>query len=100
MKQISFLKLNDVDMSFRFAQHMIFREIFHEFFQLQLKNSSDEIRSIDCKNVNEQIFFNFFSIRIANESNEKNKFVENAYQCQNVLFFDFYVSKIVDVIEK
>ena len=100
MKQISFLKFNDVNMNFHFVQHMSLDEIFHEFFQLQLKNSSNEIRSINCKNVKRNFFFNFFSIRVANENNEKNKFVENAYQCQNVLFFDFYVSKIVDVIEK
>ena len=79
---------------------MIFREIFHEFLQLQLKNSSDEVRSIDCRNVSEQIFFNFLSIRVADESNEKNKFVENAYQCESVLFFNFYVSRIVDVNEE
>ena len=79
IKQISFLKLNDVNISFHFVQHMSFDEIFHEFFQFQLKISNNEIRSINCKNVKRKFVFNFFSIRIANENNEKNKFVENAY---------------------
>ena len=79
---------------------MSFDEILHELSQFQLKNSNNEIRSINYKNVKRKIFFNFLSIRIANENNEKNKFVENAYQCQSVLFFDFHVSKIVDMTEE
>ena len=95
MKKIAFLKLNDVKVSLDFFQHMSINEISKKLFQLQLKHSSNEIKSIFNRYFSKQVAFEFKSFEIACESYEKRRFFKSTYQDQSVLFFDFHITRIV-----
>ena len=100
MKKISFLKFNDVDMSFRLSQYVSFNEILKQLFQFQLKYSSAQIRTILDKYFEKQIFNELKSIKITRECNKEIEFVVMTHHNQNVLFFDFHELRLFDVIEE
>ena len=80
MKKIAFLKFNDIKVSFDFSQHMSISEISKKLFQLQLKHSSNEIKSIFNRYFNKQVAFEFKSFEIACENYEKRRFFKSTYQ--------------------
>ena len=100
MRQISLLKLNDINMSFRLSQHMSLCKISNQLFKLQLKHSSTKIKAILNKYFKKQVASELRSIKITRKCNEEIKLFELAYQCQSILLFNFYESRFIDVIEK
>ena len=65
-----------------------------------MKHSSSEVESIFNRYFSKQVAFEFKSFEIACESYEKRRFFKSTYQDQNVLFFDFHITKIVCKVEK
>ena len=72
---------------------MTFDKIAQKFFEFQLKHFNYQIETIDDINVWKKISFEFHSTWIANENDEKNEFIEFSNQNENVLLFDFHVSR-------
>ena len=65
-----------------------------------MKHSNNEIKSIFDRYFNKQVAFEFKLFEIACESYEKRRFFKSTYQDQNVLFFDFYITRIVCKVER
>ena len=100
MRQISLLKLNDINMSFRLSQHMSLCKISNQLFKFQLKHSSTKIKAILNRYFKEQITSELRSIKITRKCNEKIKLFKLAYQCQSILLFNLHKSRRIDVIEE
>ena len=68
MKKISFLKFNNICMSFYLLKHMTFSQISQQFL---LKHTNDQIRLIFSRYTRRKISFEFRSIEIANKNKKE-----------------------------
>ena len=93
MRQISFLKLDNVGVRVYYLHDMTFDKIAQKLSEFQLKHSSHQVGAIDDINVWKKISFEFQSVWIAGESDEKDEFIELSNQSESVLLFGFHVSR-------
>ena len=87
-------------MNVYYFHNMTFDKIAKKFLEFQLKHFNHHIQTIDDINVWKNVSFELLLMWIANENDEKDKFIEFSNQNENVLFFDFHVSKKFNMIRR
>ena len=86
--------------TFFYRMCSMFNKIAQKFFEFQLKHFNHQVETIHDINVVKQISLKFLSMWIANKSDEKNEFIEFSNQSENVLLFDFHVSRKFNMIRR